>query len=137
MFLYINTSSHEKIILALFDKSGKVLVMKKIKAVYQQSEKLLSEIDKILSNVKCQMSNVGGIFIVIGPGGFTSLRISIATANTMAWSLNIPILGVENKDGLEDKALLDKNFKKILNKTKFKQVLPKYGKEPNITKSKK
>lgn len=133
MFLYINTSSHEKIILALFDKSGKVLVMKKIKAVYQQSEKLLSEINKIIPKIK----DLKGIIVVIGPGGFTSLRIGIATANAMAWSLNIPILGVENKSGLGDKILIDKNFKKILNKRVFKQVLPKYGKEPNITKSKK
>jgi tRNA threonylcarbamoyl adenosine modification protein YeaZ len=133
MYLYINTSSHKKIILALFDKTGKVLKFKNINAEYKQSEKLLTEIDKLIPNLK----NLKGILIITGPGSFTALRIGIATANTIAWSLNIPILGIENKKDLPDAEIIDKNYKKLLNKDKFtKQVLPIYGREPNITKSK-
>ena len=133
MYLYINTSQFEKIVLALLDNKGEILELKNIEAKYKQSEKLLSEIEKL----KFKNKDLRGIMVVVGPGGFTSLRIGIATANAMAWSLNIPILGIENKEDLEDKELLDKNFKKVLNKKVFKQVLPKYGKEPNITISKK
>ncbi|MFC1622615.1 tRNA (adenosine(37)-N6)-threonylcarbamoyltransferase complex dimerization subunit type 1 TsaB [Patescibacteria group bacterium] len=134
MYLYINTSSPEKIILALINKKGEVLKLKNIKAEYQQSEKLLNEIDKIFAGTGLDLPDIKGILAVKGPGSFTALRIGIATANTLAWSLNIPILGIENKNNQTDKILIDKNYKKILNKTKFtKQTLPKYGKEPNIT----
>ena len=133
MYLYINTSSSEKIVLALLDKKGEILKLKKISAVYKHSEKLLSEINRIFVGIGLDLSDLKGIIIVIGPGSFTALRIGIATANTMAWSLDIPILGIENKNNSDDKILLDKNFKKILNKKVFKQILPKYGREPNIT----
>lgn len=134
MFLYLNTSSHQKIILAIFDKTGKILNLKNINAEYKQSEKLLIEIDKIIPDLK----KLKGILIIKGPGSFTALRIGLATANTLAWTLNIPILGIENKKDLDDKILIDKNYKKLLNKNKFtKHSLPVYGREPNITTKKK
>ena len=133
----MNTSFAEKIVLTLLNQQGEILKFKNIKAVYQQAEKLLINIKKIFVGAGLELHDLKGIMVVIGPGSFTSLRIGVATANTLAWSLNIPILGLENKQGLDDKKLIDKNFKKILNKTKFTQVLPKYGKDPNITISKK
>jgi tRNA threonylcarbamoyl adenosine modification protein YeaZ len=131
MFLYLNTSTHEKIILGLLDQKGKILKLKKISAPYQQSEKLLTEIKRLLPNY--QITKLSGIIVVVGPGGFTSLRIGVATANTLAFAWQIPILGLYNPKNLSDQELLDKNFKKVLNKDRFQQVLPHYGAEPHIT----
>ena len=88
-------------------------------------------------------SQILGIIVVQGPGGFTSLRIGIATANAMAWALQIPIIGVESnikslvisdKEIREsDEKLIKSGLKKIKKIKKFRQVLPKYGREPNIT----
>ena len=47
MFLFVNTTDSNKIFLALLDKKSETLVKKKISAKYQQSEKLLNEINKI------------------------------------------------------------------------------------------
>jgi len=130
MYFFINTTNYEYIFLALINKKGDIIIQKNIKAKYQQSEKLLENINKILNkNIK----KLKGIICVIGPGGFTSLRIGIATANAMAWALNIPIIGIENKDNLDNLNLINKNYKKIIKIKNFKQVLPKYGSEPNIT----
>ncbi|MBU4481991.1 hypothetical protein L6278_01160 [Candidatus Parcubacteria bacterium] len=130
MYLFVNTSNHEHIFLALINKKGEILNKKKIKAEYQQSEKLLENINKIIPDV----SKLKGIIAIIGPGGFTSLRIGIAAANTMAWALNIPIVGVNNKNNLDSLTLINKSVKLITSKKAFKkQILPKYGKEPNIT----
>jgi len=138
MYFFINTTNYEYIFLALINKKGDIIIQKNIKAKYQQSEKLLENIDKILNNPVKSLRDHGarklkGIISVIGPGGFTSLRIGIATANAMAWALNIPIVGIENKDNLDNLNLINKNYKKIIKLKKFKQVLPKYGQEPNIT----
>jgi len=131
MYLFVNTSNYENIFLALVDNKADILVKKNIRAKYQQSEKLLENINKILNkNIK----KLKGIICVIGPGGFTSLRIGIATANAMAWALNIPIVGIENKQALDNLTLIKKGYKLIKDKKTFKkQALPKYGKEPNIT----
>ncbi len=133
MYLYINTSSYEKIVLALLSQKGRILELKKTKAAYQQSEKLLANIEKILSFANCQLANVRGIIVIKGPGGFTSLRIGVVTANTLAWSLQIPIVGIMLKSGETDEKIIQKGFKKIQKMKKFRQTFPKYGKEPNIT----
>mgnify|MGYP000514368107 CR=1 FL=1 len=138
MYLYLNTTSPEKIVLALLNKQSEILQFKNIYAKYKHSEKLLANIYKIFKDGGYKTSQLAGVLVVSGPGSFTALRIGVATVNALAWSLNIPILSISNKNNLDDKKLLDKNFKKILNKTKFtQQVLPKYGKQPNITFSKK
>lgn len=129
MYLYLNTSLSTRIVLALINNQGKILKFKKIKAFYQQSEKLLSEINKLVVKIK----NLKGIIVVVGPGSFTSLRVGLTTANTLAWSLKLPLTGIENKNNSEDKELIKINFRKILKQTAFKQVLPQYGQKPNIT----
>ncbi|MFH1456646.1 MAG: tRNA (adenosine(37)-N6)-threonylcarbamoyltransferase complex dimerization subunit type 1 TsaB, partial [Patescibacteria group bacterium] len=130
MYLYIDTSNYSHIFLALLDNKGAILIFKKIKAEYKQSEKLLENINKILNN---NAKKTDGIICVIGPGGFTSLRIGIATANAIAWALNIPIIGIENKFGVNGQDLISAGYKKIIKIKNFKQILPKYGAEPNIT----
>jgi tRNA threonylcarbamoyl adenosine modification protein YeaZ len=129
MYLYINTTSSDLIVLALADKKGEVLKLKKIKASYQQSEKLLSEIEKLLDY---QIIKLSGVIVVSGPGGFTSLRIGVASANALAFSLQIPIVGVEYSNSQSDEGIIASGAKRLTKIKQFKQVLPKYGREPNI-----
>ncbi|HPI67172.1 MAG TPA: tRNA (adenosine(37)-N6)-threonylcarbamoyltransferase complex dimerization subunit type 1 TsaB [bacterium] len=147
MYLYLNTTDHNFIHLALIKPTGQILVTKKISAPYQQSEKLLLNIQKILTSAKFPLTKIAGIIVIKGPGGFTSLRIGLGVANALAWSLQIPIVGVESKcqsvkvskcQGLsaklmdEDKLIRQGLLK--LKKTKyFKPIMPKYGSEPHIT----
>ncbi len=58
------------------------------------SEVLMPHIKEILKMVKLQKQQLGGIAVSVGPGSFTGLRIGLATAKTLAYALQIPLVGV-------------------------------------------
>lgn len=136
MYLFLNTQNSDQIILALINKSGQILVMKKISAEHQQSEKLLASLESILKQAKINLKKITGLIVVTGPGSFTALRIGLATANILAWSLQIPIIGLKSTNQSPEQ-LIKVGLKKITKIKKFQQVLPEYGQEPNITVAKK
>jgi tRNA threonylcarbamoyl adenosine modification protein YeaZ len=130
MFLYINTAERESIELAMFDEPG--LVVKKVKqpSQFQHSEKILKLIDELIGGHK-NLKKLDGIIVVQGPGGFTSLRIGVTVANTLSWTLNIPVYPVDSISLNK----IEKKFKDITGqKKKIALAIPKYGSEPNITK---
>lgn len=90
MTLYINTASHEEIIIAL--RAGtKTIVQKKIKAPRQQAEKLVPAIEALLKSQKKKLADLKKIVVANRGGSFTSLRIGVITANALAYALNIPV----------------------------------------------
>ena len=60
------------------------------------SETLLSAIDQLLKMLSTKQEDLEGICITLGPGSFTSLRVSLAVAQAMGLALNIPVYGVDN-----------------------------------------
>ncbi len=130
MYLYVNTAGNDKIILGLADGHGRLLELKKIRARYKQSEKLLLNIEKLVGK---KLKRLKGIMVVKGPGTFTALRIGLTTANMLAWSLSIPIVGLDLNDALLDEELIARAYRQIIKRKKFKPVWPVYGREPNIT----
>ena len=90
----------------------------------RQSEDLLVVIEGILKKEKLSLQDIDSILVNQGPGSFTSDRVEVTVANTLGWSLNIPVFGYKNDD-------LEKNLLKIA-KLKIKNfsqiVLPFYDK---------
>jgi tRNA threonylcarbamoyladenosine biosynthesis protein TsaB len=60
------------------------------------SETLLSSIDQLLRMLSIKQVDLEGICIILGPGSFTSLRVSLAVAQAMGLALNIPVYGIDN-----------------------------------------
>lgn len=93
----------------------------------QLANGLLEYLANALSKNKLNFTDLSAIGVYKGPGSFTSLRIGITVANTLAGSLNIPIVG-EAGDDWQQIAL------ECLSSGQTDQiVLPIYGAEPNIT----
>ena len=124
MYLYIDTTEKDSFEIALLDEK-RVIKKKRVKSVRQHSEKLLKSIESILLSAKAQLKDMQGILVVKGPGSFTSLRIGVATANALAFGLSVPIKGIEKQQNLKD-------IKSIFKKSD-KQVIPEYGRAPDIT----
>lgn len=144
MILIINTALPEEIELVLV-KSQKDFKVWRKSAKMKQSELLLKGIDKLLKDNKVKLNQIKGVGCVIGPGGFTSLRIGVVTANALAYALKVPVAGIKFdeyiKDGVSSAEATADQVKIIsekLKKAKVGQtVLPVYSREPNITIAKK
>ena len=61
---------------------------------------VLEALDALLRRGGVRDSQVEGIVVGTGPGSFTGLRIGLATARTLAFSLDIGLAGVSTLDAL-------------------------------------
>ncbi len=119
MILYINTTSHEEIIIALRE-GDRTIAQKKILAPRSQAEKLLPAIDKLLKSKKLKLSVLNKIVVANFGGSFTALRIGVITANALAYALQIPV---------EAEPKTNKTNKKFAS---YSLVEPHYDREPSI-----
>ena len=135
MFLYINTSKNKQFGVFLLTQNK---VLNKIikKGDYKISENLLQVIVDIFKKNHLQLNKLQGIIAVIGPGPFTSLRIAVTVANTLAFSLQIPVVGLINTDNLTDRQLIKRGLAKIKTVKTVNYLQPFYNQEPNITQPK-
>jgi len=137
MILIIDTTPEESFAIALAKSQGVLVSRKKIQGRFIQAEKLLPEIEKMLKIKKVKFTDLSGISVVKGPGGFTAVRIGVITANALAYALRIPVVGFKQNEFNSFNNLSLKSAK-MLKKAKLRSmVAPHYGREPNITKPKK
>jgi tRNA threonylcarbamoyladenosine biosynthesis protein TsaB len=134
MYLFISTENNYRF--SLISGTQNRFAIKVVTEKFRQSEKLLSEIAKLIQSKK-----IKGIMVVSGPGEFSGLRIGIATANALAYAWQVPVLGVRiASDYLETREQLlkywNQGLKKIVKLKKITFVKPFYGREPNINKGK-
>lgn len=118
MELIINTPDQEKVVVSVALK-GKVIDKQEFLAKYEQAEKLLPSIDKLLKNNSFKLTDIKRIKVNDKGESFSALRIGIATANALGFALGVPVTNLKGKS------------EEINNK--FSLVRPKYNKKPNIT----
>ena len=120
MILVLKTNDQNTEII-LLNQNGKTVVKKTWQFERRLAQELLPEIEKLLSD------QLTGLIVFTGPGSFTGLRIGITAMNTLAYSLNIPIVGVNGDNWIVD------GLKRIKNNENDQIVMPEYGAEANIT----
>jgi len=95
------------------------------------SATLNHKIEELLQKNNIEFKDLGGLVFYSGPGSFTGLRIGVSVANTLAYSLHIPIVGSVGESWQKN------GLTRIINNENDKIVKLHYGSEPNITKSRK
>lgn len=60
------------------------------------SGRLMPAIDQLLSDVEMDVKELDKIVVAKGPGSYTGVRIGLTTAKTLAWALDIPIVGISS-----------------------------------------
>lgn len=87
MILSIDTTNNLKTVVCL----GKTKIVKHYSNPREQE--LLTLINQIIKKTKLSLKNITGIKVNIGPGSFTGIRVGVAVANALAWSLRIKVNG--------------------------------------------
>ncbi|MDP2656201.1 MAG: hypothetical protein Q8P11_01410 [bacterium] len=83
------------------------------------------------------LESLKGIVVNSGPGAFSALRSGIVVGNTLSFGLGIPVVGIPM---IEDRPVAQTVALGIIEVKKVpvgNVVTPEYGREPNISLSKK
>ena len=92
MELAIDTSTNTtSIVLA---HKGEILTTLSWQSAHNHTVELLPHLIFLLEQAKVEIDSLEAIVVAKGPGSFNGLRAGISTAKGLAFSLNIPLLGV-------------------------------------------
>ncbi len=94
---------------------------------WQAGRTLARGLLKFLEEKTGDLHDISGIGVMKGSGSFTGLRIGLTVANTLADSLNIPIVGAMGEDWRETA------LGKLHAGESEKIVMPEYGTAAHIT----
>lgn len=64
------------------------------------SEKLLPSIKELLEKNNIRVNNLNRIYVSVGPGSFTGIRIGLTVAKVMSWSLKIDIIPISSLEAI-------------------------------------
>lgn len=60
------------------------------------SVRVMPTIEALLRDCELEPKDLTKIIVAKGPGSYTGVRIGVTTAKTLAWALNIPLVGVSS-----------------------------------------
>ena len=89
--LILDTSDNKKIKVGLIINGHKYIQTKKI--TLNKTQIVLPMIDKILKKHSLKPEDLSKIRINAGPGSFTGLRVGLAIANALSFTLKVPVNG--------------------------------------------
>ena len=87
MKLYFDTSDRDKIIIGFDEKRWEFI------SENQKPQDLVGLIEKTLKKEKVNFKEIKEIEVNLGPGSFTGLKIGVAVANALGFTLDIPVNG--------------------------------------------
>ena len=75
-------------------QDGEILAELAWRCSMNHTTQLLPHLDHLLKQADLKMQSADCIIVARGPGSYNGLRVGISTAKGLAFSLNIPIIGV-------------------------------------------
>ncbi|WP_128895746.1 tRNA (adenosine(37)-N6)-threonylcarbamoyltransferase complex dimerization subunit type 1 TsaB [Longirhabdus pacifica] len=77
-------------------RENEVLSSEQTKAERNHSIRLVPQIQEQLQACDLTLEDIDGIIVGQGPGSYTGVRIAVTVAKTLAWSKQIPLIGVSS-----------------------------------------
>jgi len=92
--LFIDTSNNREVSVRLIINNQRF--EKKLAQEKTRAQEVLFLIDQLLKEHQFYLKKLDTIKVHAGPGSFTGLRVGVAIANTLAFSLGIPVNDKKN-----------------------------------------
>ncbi len=97
--LHIETST--KVCSVALSKDGELCAVEELEEQgYSHGENLTIFIERVLKSANISANELHGISVASGPGSYTGLRIGVATAKGLCYSLKIPLLAIDSLTAL-------------------------------------
>jgi tRNA threonylcarbamoyl adenosine modification protein YeaZ len=94
MLLAIDTSTDSASLALVQD--GRTLAEATWRCGQNHSVELLPRLTQLLKEAKAELQSISCVLVARGPGSFNGLRVGLSTAKGLAFSLDIPIIGVSS-----------------------------------------
>jgi tRNA threonylcarbamoyladenosine biosynthesis protein TsaB len=73
-----------------------IIISKSSDISAQNKNMLHAAITELMAESRTELKSISGVAISIGPGSFTGLRVGLAVAKGICWSLSLPLAGVSS-----------------------------------------
>lgn len=95
IILHLETTT--KVCSVALSKNGSLLAIKEIEEEgYSHGENLNLFCEEVCKEGKVKMSELTAISVASGPGSYTGLRIGAATAKSLCYALDIPLIAIDS-----------------------------------------
>ena len=108
-------AANEKIVFAII--AGKQSYTSRLINSRENFDKFMKLLLNFINKKKLKISDIDRIFINLGPGKFTSLRISLSVAKALSLANSAILIGFESQD------LINKNYKNLIKLSKNKSLI--------------
>lgn len=88
------------VVVAAATRAGELLATRSFAGEHRHGSHLLPAIQALVDEEGLRLDALAGVVVGLGPGAFTGLRVGLATAKTLATSLDRPIVGISTADAL-------------------------------------
>jgi hypothetical protein len=100
--------------------------------ISSRPEEYLATVSSVLAGWGVFAKDLDAVGVVVGPGSFTSCRVSVAIANGIAFAAGIPVIPVQNPQRLSLSRIVDQtDFTGYSDIDRF--AIPVYDRPPHIT----
>ncbi|WYP27366.1 tRNA (adenosine(37)-N6)-threonylcarbamoyltransferase complex dimerization subunit type 1 TsaB [Alkalihalobacillus sp. FSL W8-0930] len=96
--LALDTSSYVLGVAVL--KDGQVAAELTTHMKKNHSLRLMPAVNNVLAELDLTPKDISRIVVAVGPGSYTGVRIGVTTAKTLAWTLDIPLVGVSSLEAM-------------------------------------
>lgn len=94
MAIILSIETSTSICSVALHENGELLSLREIDETGAHAQKLMDLIDSVLSEENLDIKDLNGIAVSQGPGSYTGLRIGVSSAKGLAFSGDLPLIGI-------------------------------------------